>query len=443
MQRQANKGLGLVIATNFLSLDQATLRFWNDFHRDLEPHGLSLLMLSTTDVESATFPVLSIPYHLAGFAHWFGMDGAAGAAEAPWTAEVISSAVAADRGPDREKIHAGAYAAFSFFSDLLTTLEPTAVFAWNGMHSSTQVLLGVTRLLGIPAWAAERGWIRDTMMFDLGENSALAEWACSVPLRQWLKAAQADEDLFERLRIHHLANRRGRYGSQPALAPDEARHALGLSEHGSVWATFTHGGPGIDAGETRAGLHATSPDALDHQLAVAAQHAAQRGAVLLVQEHPINRALGITRPRAIAAGARFVEGNIHTLLGLADLTLHTVSTLQFDALFYRRPLVMLCRSLLSLARIGGGPGPIEVGIDGSLTECLDKAAAFTNWDARQRSLERFASIVARFQLVDMGLGLVPTTTSDVADIVGSLMRPVPTDLDSRIEGFLLRWQRVA
>jgi hypothetical protein len=432
---QAIDSEGVVLATNYMALDRATLGFWNALHERLQQRGLSLLMASTTVVEGASFSVLPIPYHLAGFADLVGDVPQ----PLPGMDEVIASSVMADRGTPYAKVVRGADQTFAFYLDLLRAIRPAAALIWNGMHAQSQVAMAACRLLGVPCWGAERGWIRDTMMFDLGENSALSEWGLSVSLHTVLKSAEPTSGVFERIREHHRARPVGRYGDVAFEEAAALRQSLGVPADVPLWAAFPHGGPGIDAGPTRAALHATSPDVLDAQLAEAARVAAQHGAILLVQEHPIAALLGSTRPAAQAAGARFVRVNMHSLLAAAELTLHSGSTVQFDALYYGRPMLLLNRSILSLARVGGRRGAFEVGVDGTVTECLHAALRRSDWDARQADLERLASLLATCQLVDVGAGIVPTTPDDLADVLARHRFGSPAGAEDRLADFFARW----
>ncbi len=427
---------GVVLCTNYMTLDQETLGFWNSLHQSLQGHGLTLCMASTTAVTGASFPVLDIPYHLAGFADW----DTGPAAPVSGMHEVIASSVAADRGIPIARATQGAASTFAFYADLLAATRPSAFLVWNAMHSHSQVAMAASRLAGVPCWGAERGWVRDTMMFDLGENSALAEWGLSMSLHSLLREAEADTHTFERIRRHHLSRPVGRYGHVPFQDAAHTREELGIAADAPIWSAFPHGGPGIDAGPMRAGLHATSPARLDAALAEAAQCAAESGAVLLVQEHPINAILGIERPRAIAAGARFVTSNIHNLLAASDLTLHSGSTVQFDALYYRRPLVLLNRSIMSLARVGDRRGAFEVGVDGTVRECLRHAATDTAWQERQTNLERLASVIARHQLIDVGFDLVPNRPADFAEVLSRHAHNGMDGLDVRLAQFLAQWR---
>jgi hypothetical protein len=440
--RAGQAAAGFVLATNYLFLDAATVGFWNHLHAALNEHGLQLVMLSSTDVSGADFSVVPIPYQLAGFAHWYPHAACANNRVPRWAQPLARAAACWDPSAPPAAVEIGLARAFDFYGDLIDTLQPCAVLAWNGMHPQTQLLLALARLNGIPGYAAERGWLRGTMMFDLGENSVLTEWSQSVALQSLLAEGTDDGALYESLRAYALRDRAGKYGSAPMRTPAQARAELGLAADVPVLALFTHAEPGIHApnGALRPAAHAASPALLDELLGEAAAYAARNGLALLIQEHPINRSIGVTRRFVHGAHVKFVESNIHTLLELADITLHTASTVQFDAVFYGRPLVLLGRSLLSLAAAAQA-GAYERPDFTTLSDCLDAARARVDWPQRHAALARWVACLARRQLIDVDTGIVPQGAAHFAQLLARFARSAPADLDHRIDAFLATWRR--
>ncbi|MCP5267243.1 MAG: hypothetical protein H6934_14090 [Burkholderiaceae bacterium] len=426
---------GLVLVANYMRLDAPMRAFWSGLDRRLRAVGLQLLMLSTTEVEDLPFPVMSIPYHLGEFATRFDIRFEA----APvWAGPIIELSKQADPHSPPEITASGTAVAAEFYSNLFEALRPAAVIGWNAMHPHTQLFVGIARLFGIPAWNAERGWLRDTMMFDLGENTLLCEWGQSVALRSMQARPTADPALFERLRAHYLSTRIGKYAGEAAVDPAAARARLGIGATERVVAAFTHAEPGIHgpAEAVRPVVHDASTNLLDLRLAELATQARAQGAVLLVQEHPINREQGMVRERAMDAGARFVHENPYTLFDLAEVTAHTHSTLQFDSVLVGKPIMLLERTMLELAN---APGAYALDEFGSVGAALLAALDGSDWPVRRANLAAFVAAVARHQLIDIGNGIVPQDASALAKVLARYARPAPSDLGERVNAFLETW----
>jgi len=432
----AREGLGVVLAVNCTppDADPQVLAFWRALARELAAIGHRLVLASTVALEpDPTLTVVDMPFLMPDFAR---RPAGALPLAAPGAAPEADD-VAHWYGCTAEEAVAGLAAAERFFTDLLATVKPAAITGWQSANPVTAVLRRCALAAGVPFWAGERGWVRNTLMFDLADNSALGEGQLSLGLaaarERYVPSAWLLAELTARARS---AADLARYPGQLRVDGATLRTQLGIPPQAPVVALFTHGEPSFSAVSASAvgALHDLSPALLQQRVDAVAAELLARGCWLLVQEHPFNRDNG--RMLTLPSSPRIlsVAENVSSVLDAADVCLFTVATLQFDAVFLGKPFGLLSRS--PLYRSGTPP---MFGDYPTPAAFVDALTALHAWPAARDRLARDIAFLFEHSLLDVTPSHVEQSASRWARHLGGLVRPAPTGLDAGIRDFMARW----
>lgn len=425
---------GVVLAVNCTpaDADPAVPAFWRALGDHLAARGVLLVVASTTPLEAPGVAVLQIPFELPSFAA--PRHQSAPVCRSPLS--TVSEVSRWYRCPS-DAAENGLANATALFTDLLATLSPSAVLGWQSTNPVTRVLRQCARAANVPFWAGERGWVRNTLMFDLGDNNALSESHLSLLASTVRDRLQPAPSTIAQLRQRACAAADvGRYPGTARRPAAELRSALGIPADATVVAFFTHGAPtvGSDAPDAAGALHDLSPDLLQSRLTAVAEALKTRGAWLLVQEHPLNRVSGRVLQLPDAPNIRRVDESVSTVLDAADACLFTLATLQFEAAFLDKPFGLLSRS--ALYRTGTPP---MIGdypdADTFLDAVLDRAA----WPSRAARLQADIAFLFEHFLLDIEPAALDASAGRWAGHLAGLVRPVAAGLQDRLVRWLATW----
>ena len=431
---------GLVLAMNCTpeDADPSVAAFWGSLHEQLGAQGMQLVIASTTPLSNPALQVLEIPFELPAFADRFPLP-AGHELDAPPPALVDD--LVRWYGCPAEQAAAGWHQAQAFFDALLQTLRPSAVLGWQSANPVTRVLRQCARAADLPFWAGERGWLRNTLMFDTLENNALGEANLSLGLARLRAAYTPAPATLQRLQARaQAAADLGRYPGDPRITGAALRERLGIPAGDTVVAVFSHGEPGIGAwqGGPMAQLHDMPAGQLQARLDAVSDALLARGVWLLVQEHPFNRARCTTlalrdSPRVIS-----VAENVSSVVNAADFCLFTQATLQFDvACLGDKPFGLLARSPLYRA----GTPPLY-GEHRSAAEFLDSVMDRAAWPARQAQLQHDIAFLYETLMLDVAPDALASSAACWAEHLRPLVRPLDDGFDERVGEFLARWGAV-
>lgn len=430
---------GLVLAMHCVpaQVDPKVEAFWSVLAQELAQRGHALMLLSTTPVSDPALHVIDMPFELTGFVRHFAALPSAGEAVSEQDIHDAVGWYGCDHDTARDNLRL----AQAFLRDLLDTLRPAAVLGWQALNPLTRVLRASARAAEVPYWSGERGWVRNTLMFDLGGSHLLGELSTSLASARQRERYRPHPQLLQALRQRATqAASLGRYASAERVGREVLRERLGIGSGDRVAVLFTHGEPGMNtmATATVRELHDLSGSLLQQRLDALAQALSVRGFRLLVQEHPFNATAGRCLrlpddPRVIG-----VREDVSSLLDAADVCFFTLATLQFDAVFLDKPFGLLSRS--ALCRDGLPPVMGDhASVDGFLDTVLDTAA----WPARFQRLQ--ADVAFQFEnlLIDTEPDAVAQGAAEWAAHLARLQRPVDAAFPARIEHFLQQWATAA
>lgn len=409
----------LILASCYLPLKGETLASWAQLHEGLCRRGAQLVLLSTAPEEEAPFPVLPLPYLLRHYAEWFPLavprplpplstedwDLFLLQSDAEWSNKAYA---AADAWP-------GLLVCRKVARYLLQTLAPGAVLLWNSTHPQTAIFHHEAWCRGIPVFTVERGFLPGTMMLDAwgiqGASDAGRHW-----LAHDLPVSADVEALMTKATNYYLTHRLQKYG-QPDFGGGGAslRQQLNLGDQ-RVIVFFGQGdAAGLHPREARA-MRQNAPALADtRQCLVSLARAVAKlpDTVLLFKPHPLDSA---SYAEVLTAPARRVDNvNVHALIELADVVAAQFTTLQYETVFYDRPVLLLGRS----AWWGRGC-TYEVNESSDLLPMLQAAMARKDWPVMRRRAHRFIAWALENYLVGCHAGVPAHHTME--DLAGFLNR---------------------
>jgi hypothetical protein len=292
---------------------------------------------------------------------------------------------------------------------------------------------------GVPAWCIERGWLPRTFQLHANETNGYSNFFLDFALNRRMPAlverygAQAEP--FDSARSFYQAQRIQKYDSGSGCTPQELRRKYGLSEGKLVVCFSAAEGAAAGLPEVPAMAY-TSPgfqgvsEALEQLARLLAPHP---GLQVLVQEHPLQRAIG--KPATMPPGFVATEGeNIHALLEAADyLVFIGATTVHAEALLVDKPRLSMSRHAATLA--GASYGLVEEG-EGAVQAWLGD----TRSGQAAQAARALVNYLCEEELIgEEGLpGFVKRGVDDLADFIAGLARPHELPPDERLNRFLLQ-----
>lgn len=429
---------GVVLAMHCVpaAVDPSIEMFWEQCSAELAKRGYCLVLVSTTPVSNSSLNAIDIPYLLTDFPQRYCLRPSAGLAVEERDVMDVASWYQCPYETAQDALRV----AREFWSQLLDTLRPAAVLGWQSLNPATRLLRTLARGADIPFWSAERGWVKNTLMLDTGENNYLSEMRTSLALDRLRERCPAQESTLQRLgeRARHATDL-GRYSGPHRLSREAMRAKYGIPNDASVLAFFNHGEPGLNAlyQSGQQDQHGLSAPLLQARFDVLCHVAQARGHWMLVQEHPFNEKSGRTLRLPAMANVIPVSENVGSVVDAADHLLFSLATLQFEAAFLDKPFGLLSRS--ALYRAGAPP---FVGDFDTMEAFLDAVMDRSAWPERQLRLQREIGFLYENHLIDIEIDQLQTSALRVSEHLAQFHRPVDAGFHERVERFVDLWSPI-
>lgn len=429
---------GLVLAVNCVPEDisPAIKVFWEQVADQLAGLNFTLVIASTARLTSDSLNVIDIPYELTAFPGIYQVKPSLGEPIDDLDIREIAAWYRCSIATAERSLRV----VTEFYRNLLETLKPSAVIGWQSMNPGARLLKRLACRSSIPYWTAERGWIKDTLMFDLCENNFLSEMNRSFALDKILNDYSINTQTVEQLRDRIISDASpGRYPSEAPISRNTFREKYAIPREALVFAFFTHGEPSLNStyeGTVRE-LHATSMPKLQTQIDLVSDYFIEKQIYFIIQEHPFNVAGGYClRVRDSKFIIKSTE-NIRSLLDAADHYLFTISTIQYEAIFFEKSFGLLSKSSLYQQKspyLFDDYENVEAFIT-AITSALD-------WPEKSLALKKYVAFIYDNFLFDIEAARVEESARRFARHLAKFVRPVDARLPERIDHFLEKWTRV-
>ncbi|GEM_PF-3801831 len=426
---------GVVLAFNYIpsNIEPNIAKFWAQATASLAQRGFLLIVATTAPLSEPGINSIDVPFFLPEFCQRYPQVELNTHFDEAWVEKLQTWYRC-----DEEVAIRTATVAEKFYTNLFEALGPCAVLTWQSTHPKSQLLQGLARKSGIPVWNAERGWLRNTLMMDLAQNTYLNELQTSFALSQCIDLVPVSEEDYQALRERALGGTlTGRYESAAVVSPDILRTQYDIPVNARLFAFFMHGEPFLlrDANPLATEFHQLSLDGLETQIESIAAYCERTGTYLLVQDHPFNNTVGLKLRLSDSKHIVPVQENIHTILNAAALSFFTTSTIQYDAIFYAKPYGVLCRTSADVA--DGAYSALEYA---TVYEFIQAVELAEDWEHRHAKLRHLITFLSKTMLFDITEEGRQASVDRFAAHLSRFVRPVDEALPARIDQFLATWQ---
>ncbi|MCS7091224.1 MAG: methyltransferase domain-containing protein [Verrucomicrobiota bacterium] len=390
----------VILATNYLLWTPATRWMWERLGQELERQGCQLVLLSTTLPEPAmSFPVSLHPYLLRDVAQQFPgwtaeADLSATKSELHWLRADISRVAT---GYTLEQALQGLAAFRRYARGLLEHLRPNFLLLGDDTLAQTALFRRLAWDQHLPVLIYERGLLPDTLMI---ESRGIQAW--SDARTHWLaqEIPPLNPERFAEIQRYYLTRRPQKYPQpdSPGGAAD-IRSRLGLGRRKLV--VFLGGGYEANGHSPKGGIRdrfffpgfSTTEETL---LALwRAVEPRSRDVALVFKPHPLD-----PNPYVVAT----IEGipilrevNVHALIEAADVVAAQFTTLQFEAVLFDKPVLLLARSAW-----WGRQATYEVESPDLLERRLEESLQQDQWPEIQARARQFVTWLMDTYLVGAG-----------------------------------------
>lgn len=432
-QNEPSLGSGIVLAINFIptKIEPAITAFWEKLSEGLAQSGKVLLVATTAELDSEYLNVIQIPYSFIDFHRDSGCAHHTGQPDQSLTT-LIENWYACTPKMARQAVLNGT----EFYGELLDTLKPMTVITWQSAHPTSKVLKTLCLTKDIPCLSAERGGLRDSVMFDMGLNNYVSEANISLIADKAWSSYQWNSSHYQELKHKFFyAPSKSRYQSNPFLEPADFKRKYAIDDQATIFAWVSHGEPCFQAQNTDsalAELHAIQGPILQAKINEIAAYCIDNGLYLLIQEHPFNKDQAQALHYPTHERVIVVQEDIASVLSVADHYLFTTASAQYDAIFYQKSYGMLSKSLLHHEH-----GAFFIQDYPSTASFMRDVLHAPDWDTRLRNLEKRLMFLHDHLFLDISTAeAIAASAQRLLQILNRFERPIPADLGERITFFL-------
>jgi O-antigen biosynthesis protein len=339
-----------VLMTCFLPLNKQLVDTLQHFAKELRLQGASLVVASH-DIERVRnsknlgFDLLLLPQSLADYdATTYPIENIVADPFNAWLAEVDANWGNGVNFSNSRRSLEGLPHCTHVARQVMTSLRPSIVLAWSsGVYPVSRVWQDVARQMGIPAFCLERGLLPGTWMIDGGGLNAQSDMRSHPMIRRTLMQHSTTEVV--------VAYRKWYQTTQPRKYGSVGEGAQALRAKLEITGRMVVIFGGLDCAglqpRTIAGAEINSPGFADsRELILAVDHALENepDLAILFKAHPgeiHNFPQGfIGRVQVV------VDVDVIDLIHTADVIVAGLTSLSFETLLNKRPLVLVANSPL-------------------------------------------------------------------------------------------------
>jgi hypothetical protein len=369
-----------------------TIETLNKINSAIESCGYKLLLLSSTVSPELKCKVVKIPFSLKDYSRLILKIEST----QYYNNDLIDIDIEFndDKNPDIEQYKMGIQKCIAVAHKIAETVKPAFAFLWSGTVPQSVISKSVFSSYFIPTFFAERGLLPETLMFDLNGNGAFSSQKFEVGLTKKLDNLP---DNFEAIKKYYLNNRIDKHEQNEYESSQD--YIIKNNLVGKKILFFA------GQWDVASGLNSTS----DYQsfcnspyfknteeafLQLSSIISQQTERVLIFKPHPFDkREYPEDRDKGIIVER---NTNIHTLVECAEVVAVMSTTVQYEVLFYEKPMLLLGNSLLN-----GWKAGYELCDVAQLHKLLDDAFNKERFDEKTENAKRFINFISGNYLIKL------------------------------------------
>ncbi len=366
----------------------STLNLINDF---VESIGLKLLLLSNTISPELKCATVKIPFSLKEFSSLKEEES-----NFPFNQNLISidAEFNEDENPDIELYNAGLKKCFSAAHKIALTVKPAMAFLWSGTVPQSIIFKNVFAEYFIPTYYIERGLLPETLIFDESGNGACSSIKKKIDLGF---VPQNFEHIYEAIKTYYFTHKIDKHEQPDYLSSSDFIDQQNLA--GKKIITF------LGQWDVASGVNS----AKDHQSFLNSPHftnteEAFKSIVKFISDNE-NIAL-VFKPHPFDSKTYSKENNtriivdkklnVRTLIESADVVIVMSTTIQYEVLFYDKPIVLLANSFLNGLNVG-----YEINNSEEIGSAIHQALNKKDFADKQINAEKFIALISSQILVSL------------------------------------------
>lgn len=427
---------GIVLCFNFIpeSIEVNIKYFWEDLAVSLEQKGFFLIVATTAELNSDKFKTIKIPYNLIDFNTRYKI---ADVERVDIDKRIVDSFKKLYRCDERTAENSLALADM-FYDELLSAISPSAVMGWQSTNISTYLVRKHAVSRGIPYWSGERGLLKNTLMFDLGDNYFSSELIRSFTINKLYEDYRFTDERYTALKKQYISdNPSGKYVSKELLSRDDFRIKHNIPLDAKVVVFFLHAELGITASYEQSQfltIHGMPRSILVEKIRAVTQYCEENQVYFVFQDHPLNKFqpgwITIKKSPYVIQ----VEENIHSLLRAGDCYLHTLSTILFESVFYEKPIGLLAKNALHMKQ-----GAYHYEDYAEVSAFMAALLSADDWHQRLENLKKRICFLYEYFLIKIDDDHRRAEAERVSEQLAFYENPVDDTVIDNINLFLQRW----
>jgi SAM-dependent methyltransferase len=342
-----NKNICLISCT--LPIDDKMIIVWNELAESLDNVNYKLVLLTTTIHSEMKFSYINIPFTLDNF------DSLN--IELPDESHLDESVTALSMtqreiewfGKEKDnwlKHFNGYYKCKAFYRSVIQSLIPSVILAWQNSLPQSNILKRLAEEYSIPNLVIERGMLPDTFMLEKSGHVALSNILNDFSIRKVIKE-NSISDNYEAVKKYFLSSKPVKYNQKSYEESELFLRKTNFKDKPLV-VYFSH----IDSAvglypedtmlsqKTRLAFHNTK-----ETVSALSNLAVRNNFHLIIKLHPHDNN---NYEDNVKGNTEIIKDfNYQILMEKADVLAFSCTTLQFEALLYEKPILLLCRSELS------------------------------------------------------------------------------------------------
>lgn len=385
----ANK---IILMTNFRTMYPETIETINYLNDIIESFGFKLLLLSSSESDQIKCELIKIPFSLMDYS-FINIDKSD---HNSYNKNLISIDAEFNEDSDYnfELAEQGVQKCIVAAHLIASEVKPAISFLWSGTLPQSILFKNIFAEYFIPTYFVERGLLPETLMFDEIGNGTLSKLKSSLI---HFKLNSYPFDSYSELKDYYLANQSDKHEQSEFISAElyiSQKNIEGKKIIAFIGQWDAAGGVN-NKYDYQSFLNSpclkNTYDAFKYLSSIVST---LPNVVLIFKPHPYDYRNYISSEEE----GIFIDKkiNIHTLLQAADVNTAMSTTVQYEALFLEKPILLLANSFLNKLNIG-----YEIFCKEDLEDVLQNALLGIGLEQKVENGKRFINFLANEYLISL------------------------------------------
>lgn len=382
----------IILMTNFRTMYPETIETINYLNDIIQSFGFKLLLLSSTESDQIKCELIKIPFSLMDYS-FIDINKSD---HNSYNKNLLSIDSEFNDDPDYnyELAEQGIQKCIAAAHLIASEVKPAISFFWSGTLPQSVIFKNIFAEYFIPTYFAERGLLPESLMFDETGNGTLSKLK-SVLINLNLNSYSLDS--YSELKEYYLTNQIDKHEQSEFISPEffiSQKNLEGKKIIAFIGQWDSAGGVNKNY-DYQSFLNSpcfkNTQEAFEYLSSVVSS---LPNVVLIFKPHPFDSTNYIpSKEERIIVDKKV---NIHTLLEAADTIAAMSTTVQYEALFYEKPVLLLANSFLNKLNIG-----YEIFCREDLEDVIQNAILEIGLEQKVENGKRFINFLANEYLISL------------------------------------------